>query len=153
MAVHGRRQGRSLMVTTTGKSYEELPFGPKIMVTHPARAWCPPTDVFECADAYVIKCDISGLHCDEQGRLLDATVSIHGNVISIRGERRDVCTVPRRSALQMEIHYGLFQCQLQIHDAFDAEGVDVVYEDGYLRVVVPKKSPKAPAPRRGPAHS
>ena len=153
MGEHRRKQGSSLMVTTTGKAYEELPFGPKIMVTHPTRAWCPPTDVFECVDAYIIKCAISGLHCDEQGRLLDATVSIHGDMISIRGHRRDVCEVPRRLALQMEIHYGPFQCQWQIHDSFDAEGVCVAYEEGYLRVVVPKKAPKAPTRRRGPAQS
>ena len=150
MGEHRRKQGRSLMVTTTGKAYEELPFGPKIMVTHPTRAWCPPTDVFECADQYIIKCAISGLHCDEQGRLLDATVSIHGDIISIRGNRRDIWKVPRRSALQMEIHYGPFQCQVQIHEPFDADGIKSEYEDGFLRVLVPKKAPKA---RRRPVQS
>lgn len=152
MNSHRPKKSRVLMVTS-GKAYEELPFGPKIMVTHPARAWCPPTDVFECANEYLVKCAISGLHSDEQGRLVDVTVAVHGDIINIRGLRRDVCKVPRRAALQMEIHYGPFQCQLQINDAFDAEGISAVYEEGFLRVVIPKKSAETRAPRRRPAHS
>ncbi len=153
MNTHRPKKCRPLMVTTTGRAYEELPFGPKIMVTHPARAWCPPTDVFEGVDEFIIKCAISGLHCDEEGQLTDATVTVHGDLISIRGNRRDVCKIPRRQALQMEIHYGPFQCQLQMHDAFDAEGIRAVYEDGFLRVMVPKKKPKAPASKRRSAQS
>ena len=147
MAEHRPKQRRPLRVTTLGKAYEELPFGPKIMVLHPARAWCPPTDVFECANLYVIKCAISGLHCDPEGRIQGATVSVQGNTIIIRGQRHDTCIVARCLAHQMEIHYGAFQCQVEISDPFNADHVSVEYEDGFLRVTVPKKA------RRGPVRS
>ena len=154
MSEHQPKRGRALKVTTNGKAYEELPFGPTIMVTHPAHAWCPPTDVFECADLYVIKCAISGLRHDEQGRIQETTISVHGDTINIRGQRRDKCNIPRCSAFRIEIHYGAFQCKVRIHEPFDADGITSEYEDGFLKVMVPKKNKKksAPAPRR-PAKS
>ena len=135
--MRGHQPKPSTKITTQGKVYE--PFGPKIMVIHPTRAWCPPTDIFECADLYIIKCAISGLHCDAQGRIQDTTVSVHGETINIRGYRSDACKVPRCSAFQVEIHYGAFQCSVQIHDPFDGDGVRAEYVDGFLKVFVPKK--------------
>lgn len=134
---HKSKPASSVKVTSQGKVYE--PFGPKIMVTHPARAWCPPTDVFECADLYIIKCAISGLHCDENGHIENTRIAVKGNTISISGHRHDSCVVPRCAVFQMDIHYGAFECTVEIQDPFDAAAVRAQYEDGFLKVFVPKK--------------
>lgn len=134
----GEKSKTSTKIITLGKLFE--PFGPKMMVTRPSHAWCPPTDIFECAEMFIIKCAISGLHCDEHGGVEDMAVSVHGDTIAIRGHTRDTCNVPRRAAYQMEIHYGPFQCHVQINEPFDGENLRVEYKDGFLKVLVPKKT-------------
>jgi HSP20 family protein len=134
----GDKSKTSTKIITLGKLFE--PFGPKIMVTHPSHAWCPPTDIFECAEMFIIKCAISGLHCDERGRIEGMDISIRGDTVAIRGNTRDSSNVQRYSVYQMEIHYGPFQCHVQINEPFDGDNVRVEYADGFLKVFVPKKA-------------
>ena len=62
-------------------------------------------------------------------------------MLHIRGER----PVPREEGVKrlhrMEIAFGAFERSLQIHVPFDREGVSAHLEDGFLRVVLPKRAP------------
>jgi len=66
-------------------------------------------------------------------------VRIDGDVLHIRGER----PVPREEGIKrlhrMEIAFGRFERSLQIHVAFDRDRVSAHLEDGFLRVVLPKR--------------
>ena len=122
--------------------YDETPMGQLIMISHPMRSWCPPTDVFESTDCYVIKCAISGLRCGPDGDIENAQVTVEGQTIVIRGVRQDDCAQEKCAYYQMEIHYGDFECRVEIHAPFDVRGIAAAYRDGFLVVT----APKAPVP-------
>jgi len=100
--------------------------------------WRPPTDVFECNDAYVVRVAISGLRRNSAGDVEDAEVIIENNLLTIRGNRREQCDRERCHFIQMEIHYGPFECRVQLNAPFDRDGIRAVYRDGFLDVIIPK---------------
>jgi len=136
-----KRQLCSIAGFGVQRFYEELPLGPKIMVSYPARVWCPATDVFECDKAYVIKCALSGLQRNPDGGLEDAEVFVERDTIVIRGERKDHCPRHRCRFFQMEIYFGPFECRVHIGAPFDRTGIRAEYQEGFLEVIVPKAAP------------
>ena len=142
------RRWCSLRVRSTGPSYEDWPMGPKIMVFHTMPIWCPPTDVFESDECYVIKCAISGLKRNPAGEIANAQVTVEGDVIVIRGAREDDCCQRKRTYFQMEIHYGEFECRVEIQAPFNDKGICAQYRDGFLIVTVPKAAARAERPKR-----
>jgi HSP20 family protein len=97
--------------------------------------WQPSIDVFETEGALVVRVEIAGLRTE------DMNVRIDGDMLRIQGERR----VPEEAGLQrlhrMEIAFGRFERSLQIQVPFDRSGVSAHLEDGFLRVVLPKRTP------------
>jgi HSP20 family protein len=93
-------------------------------------AWRPPTDLFETNDAVVVKVEIAGMQENE------FHISLEGRILLIRGTRSDI--MERRAYYQMEIPYGEFSTEVEIPVAVDAENVEAIYSDGFLRVVLPK---------------
>jgi HSP20 family molecular chaperone IbpA len=100
---------------------------------HPHR-WRPPTDAYEIDDAFVIVVEIAGM------RGIEFAVSFDRQVLWIRGTRAD--TQGLRAYHQMEIAYGEFETGIQLRGAVDEAGIEANYSDGFLRVVLPKVSPK-----------
>lgn len=138
MGGHSGRQARQLSGFGVQRFYEELPLGPKIMVSHPARVWCPPTDVYECENEFVIKIALSGLPRDSEGKLKDVEVLVEGDSVVVTGERKDQCDTNRCRYFQMEIYYGRFECRIRFGAPFDQAGIQAEYHDGFLEVTVPK---------------
>ena len=106
----------------------------------PGGGWRPPTDVYECEDTIVIKVEVSGLRADE------AEVVVQKNLVVVRGERQDYSPHRKRAFHQMEIRYGKFERRVLIDVPFDGDAITYKYRDGFLEVVIPKKS--APQPRK-----
>jgi len=102
--------------------------------------WRPPTDVFECSEAYVVRLAISGLRRNAAGEVEDAEVTIENDLLTIRGNRRERCDHERWKFLQMEIHYGPFECRVRLNAPFDRDGIRALYRDGFLDVIIPKAS-------------
>jgi len=138
-----RRRLRSVAGFGMQSFYEELPLGPHIMVSHPARVWCPPTDVFECDRSFVIKIALSGLQRAPDGKLQDMEVFVKEDTIIVRGERKDHCSHNRCRYFQMEIYYGPFECRVRFGSPFDSEAIEASYSDGFLEIIVPKASPES----------
>ena len=73
MAEQTHAQGkRSLEVMVVDQLFEDLAMGSSLMAT----GWRPPTDVFECDDAYVVRMAISGLRHGPDGNIQNAQVII-----------------------------------------------------------------------------
>lgn len=95
--------------------------------------WRPPTDVFETEKAVIVRAEIAGM------KESDFVIELHGRVLIIRGLRSDV---PERKAFhQMEIRFGEFIIELELPAAVDPGGVEAMYENGFLRVTLPKAKP------------
>lgn len=114
----------------------------------PARAWHPPTDVFECDDVYIIRMDISGLGRDEKGEISAAEVVTENDEVIVRGEREDTCSQRKCGYYQMEIPYGAFEFRVRIREPFDRSRITAVYRDGILEVSIPKAQSHRPGVHR-----
>lgn len=97
-------------------------------------AWRPPTDVFETEEAIVVRVEIAGMRED------DFIIELNGRNLVVRGTRQDA--PERRAFHQMEIRYGEFAIELELPVYVDADRVQAVYSDGFLRIDLPKARPR-----------
>mgnify|MGYP000355193741 CR=1 FL=1 len=98
-----------------------------------ASLWRPPTDVFETGASIVVRAEIAGMKEE------DFLIELHGRGLVIRGARSDV---PERKAFhQMEIRFGEFSIELELPAAVDPDRVEALYENGFLKVTLPKAQP------------
>ncbi|HEY8448788.1 MAG TPA: Hsp20/alpha crystallin family protein [Thermomicrobiales bacterium] len=108
----------------------------------PSGLWRPPLEVYETDEALVIYAEIAGM--DEE-RL---SVVIDGEVLSIRGDRPDNRSPERRTYREAGIPYGAFGADVFIPFPIDPEASTAEYENGFLRIVLPRVAARTIVPRR-----
>jgi HSP20 family protein len=96
--------------------------------------WRPPTDIFETEDRFVVRVEIAGMTD------ADFSVTVNNNTLVIHGVRQDI--PERRAFHQMEIHFGEFSIEVEFPGPVDSAGVEAGYQDGFLRVSLPKAIPR-----------
>ena len=101
-------------------------------VSFSPRAWAPAVDVYETAEEVVVLVELAGVTQDE------IEVEVHGNVLIVKGERRDIKRGIRRSYSQMEILWGLFERSVVLPASVVTEETRAFYQDGFLEIVLPK---------------
>ena len=95
-----------------------------------ANIWRPPTDVYETADAFVVKVEVAGM------REEDFELGIENNILMIDGMRP---TLNERCAYyQMEIRSGKFEIAVEIPAPIKVELSVAEYKDGFLMINLPK---------------
>ena len=102
--------------------------------------WTPNTDVYESADQTIVKMELAGT---DKG---DLEVTLHGRLLVVCGCREDACR-PRQqrcSFRQMEIDYGFFERRIVIAHAVDGKRVRARFQNGFLRVELPKAARAEP---------
>lgn len=92
--------------------------------------WRPPTDVYETDNHVVVVVEIAGLSPG------DYEVLLRGRTLIITGERRD--PVEKLVYQQMEIRHGRFRAQVHLPWALESGGYEAVYENGFLKISLPK---------------
>jgi HSP20 family protein len=93
--------------------------------------WVPNTDVYVTDDGLVVKVELAGM------RREDLELAVEGNRLLITGQRPDGCRAPGCKFLVMEIHYGAFECVIEIPAGYDLSQARAAYQNGFLRVDVP----------------
>ena len=107
---------------------------PFVLVTH--KAWRPPTDIYETPAEVVIKMEVAGINEDQ------LQITIDGDLLTIRGQRRDE-TVPRKIGYHhMGISYGEFASDISLPGPIDQSQVTAEYQAGFLTVTLPKAQPR-----------
>jgi len=110
--------------------YQDL-FGPAgWRVASHIHFWRPPTDVFETAEAVIVRIEVPGV------RESDFSVSLTDRLLVVSGLRQDPS--PKVAYHQMEVRYGEFRAEVYLHWAIDDAGIQAVYENGFLQVILPK---------------
>ena len=104
--------------------------------------WRPPLEVYETDDELVVFAEIAGL--DER----QLSVVIDQDVLAIRGERPDPCQAEKRSYREAGIPYGAFGADVYIPFPIDADQTIAEYQNGFLRIVLPRLAPRTIVPRR-----
>lgn len=92
--------------------------------------WRPPIDIYETDENVVVLVEIAGLSPD------DYAVVLSGRTLVISGERRD----PSEKLVyqQMEIRHGKFRVQVHLPWALESSGYQASYENGFLKITLPK---------------
>lgn len=96
------------------------------------KAWLPPTDVYETADAVVIKMEVAGL------REGDLDISITGDVLRVRGLRRDEAAARKVGYHHLGIAYGEFMCDISLPGPVERDEISADYTAGFLTIALPK---------------
>jgi HSP20 family protein len=111
---------------------EVSPFGWRLITRSPI--WRPPTDIYELENTFVVRVEIAGM------REEDFSIELNGHSLTVHGTRQDL--PERRAFHQMEIHFGEFAIELELTNYIEADQVQAVYSDGFLRIHLPKARPR-----------
>lgn len=96
-------------------------------------SWMPSVDIFEDKDRLVLEADLPGLKRE------DFEISVENNVITLRGERKFEKKVEGDNYHRVERSYGSFTRSFTLPQTVTAEGATAEFEDGILRVSLPKR--------------
>jgi HSP20 family protein len=96
------------------------------------RPWSPAVDMHETKDNLVLRLEVPGV------REKDVSVSITGDLLSVKGERRWDDEAKDQKFLHVERLYGQFERLVQLPMAVQADKVKASYRDGVLEVTLPK---------------
>jgi HSP20 family protein len=115
------------------------PFIPTIWRRLPAEMnWAPAIEVFEKEDKYVVKAELPGMKEE------DIDVSVIGDTLTIKGERKVEKEVKEEEYYCCERSYGSFFRSIALPSTVDAEKIATSYEDGVLEVSLPKAAEVKP---------
>jgi HSP20 family protein len=94
--------------------------------------WMPVVDMFETNDDLVVDFDLPGV------RENDISLSITGDVLTVKGERQSNQPLNDDSCFHMERAFGKFERSIRLPMPVQAGPVRATYRDGVLEVRVPK---------------
>jgi len=91
-----------------------------------------PVDLAETDDAIVVTASLPGVKAE------GVQVSVTGNQLSIKGETKTETEKKEANYYRQERYYGTFQRTLALPARVEAENADASFEDGVLRLELPK---------------
>jgi HSP20 family protein len=94
--------------------------------------WAPALEVFEKKDKFVVKAELPGMKEE------DIDVSVVGDTLTIRGERKAESEVKEEDYYLCEHSYGSFSRSIALPSSVDAKKIEASYEEGVLEVSLPK---------------
>lgn len=95
------------------------------------RVWAPALDVYEDKDHVVVQLEVPGMKKD------DFEIALHGDVLSIAGERRLEEKRQKASGYRTERFEGRFQRSVTLPKAVQGDQVKAAYKDGILTITLP----------------
>lgn len=93
----------------------------------------PAVDVYETENSINLDVELPGM--DKK----DVKVRVEGNVLTISGEKKSEQEKKDRNYRMIERSYGRFQRSFTIPDIVDASKIKAKFENGVLKVELPKK--------------
>lgn len=103
-----------------------------------ARPWYPAVDIAENENEVVLTADIPGVKMD------DIEVKVENGTLSISGSREFQKQAQKGGYHRIERSYGSFRRSFTLPESVDTDKVEANYEDGVLKVVLPKKEVAKP---------
>jgi HSP20 family protein len=95
------------------------------------KAW-PAIDVAEEEDAIIVRAEVPGCKAD------DIDISVHGNVLTITGEKKLSEEKKEKGYYHVESSYGSFRRELTLPADVDQTKIDATCKDGVLSINLPK---------------
>lgn len=104
--------------------------------------WRPPVEVIETEAALVVSVEIAGIDPTE----VDVTAS--DQLLTVRGERRNPGHGIERTYHEAGIAYGRFAADVYLPWPADIEQAEATYQDGFLRIDIPRLAARRISLRR-----
>lgn len=95
------------------------------------KAW-PAIDVAEEEDSIIVIAEVPGCKAD------DIDISVHGNVLTISGEKKLSEEKKEKGYYHVESSYGSFRREITLPTDVNQSKVDASYKDGVLSIALPK---------------
>ncbi len=99
------------------------------------------TDIRDIGDAYLLEADLPGMKKE------DIHIDIDGDRLSISAERSAVREQENDGYIRCERSYGSFSRSFDI-SGIRGEDISATYEDGVLKLTLPRQVQREPASRR-----
>ena len=98
----------------------------------PEATWMPAIDVVTRDSDIIVRAELGGIDPAK-----DVDISVHGGVLTIRGERRSEDRQENDQYVRLERHYGAFERTLAIPEGVNPDNIEAQYRDGVLQVTIP----------------
>ncbi|MBX6340887.1 MAG: Hsp20/alpha crystallin family protein [Thermomicrobiaceae bacterium] len=103
--------------------------------------WRPPVEVYENDGALVVTLELAGVRED------DVQVVVDDSVLHVSGVRHNASAAQKRTYHEMGIAYGPFEAVVFLPFAVAIDDVEAIYENGFLRVTLPRANATRIVPR------
>jgi HSP20 family protein len=104
---------------------------------HGRSRW-PALDIAESENEFVVKADVPGCKAD------DIDISVHGNTLTITGEKKQEEERKEKGYYHMERSYGSFRRDLNLAADIDTEKIQAACKEGVLTITLPKAATSKP---------
>jgi HSP20 family protein len=94
--------------------------------------WGPPLDVKETKENIVVTAEIPGLGANE------VEVTISGDLLTIKGEKKQEKEEKEESFHLIERRYGIFSRSIRLTSEVDNQNIKASHKDGVLTITLPK---------------
>jgi HSP20 family protein len=121
------------MVPAVFSDFFDSFFGNELLLGNDSLSWVPAVNVYETDSEFNIELAAPGLGKD------DFRVEVDNNVLSISGERKEHKKDEQTHYSRREFSYGSFKRSFNLPQIVDTEAIMANYENGVLKLVVPKK--------------
>jgi HSP20 family protein len=111
-----------------------LPSSPRTIET----SWLPALEVEDTKDALLIRAEIPGMEKE------DIEVSVHGDVLTLKGEKKQGNDAKEKGAVRTERYYGAFSRSFTLPSTVDPETVKAAYRNGVLELALSKREEAKP---------
>ncbi|MFT5207241.1 MAG: HSP20 family protein [Candidatus Omnitrophota bacterium] len=106
---------------------------PKVTLGNGNHVLALAVDVADQKDRVVVKADIPGI--DKK----DLDINVTQDVLTIKGEKKEVKDTNEKGLVRSERYYGSFQRTIELPAEVDSSKVTASYKDGVLEIMLPKK--------------
>jgi len=97
-------------------------------------------ETWETAHFVIVRVEIPGMKKE------DFDISVQGNTIRIRGEKRSTGEHQGRTYQLMERAYGYFERTISLPQGIDENSAEVSYQDGVITIILRKTEASPPRP-------
>jgi HSP20 family protein len=95
--------------------------------------WMPAVDVSETKDSLIVKAEIPGMESK------DIDISLSGDLLTIKGEKKQKTEEKKENYHRIETHYGAFSRTIRVPVPVNSEKIKASYDNGVLKITLPKK--------------